>query len=458
MIQDFILIIGTLYLILIPQANQQTVNNMIKMFFTQRLNPVLFALIAVFAMPANAVLEIDITEGVIGGIPIAVVPFLNSQSVPQDVSSVISSDLARSGRFDVIPETDFLNRPTDARDVSFKDWRLLKADALVVGKILPSASGYQVSFQLMDVGRGLTIEGRSFNVPGNRLRVVGHHISDIIYQAMTGKPGAFNTWIAYVTKSGSKYELQIADSDGYDPQSIRTSSEPIIATAWSPDGRKVAYVELNKGRSTIWIQDLAAGQRRAVAQFKGNNSSPAFSPDGRRLAMSLSKDGNPEIYVMDLATSALTRITRDRGIDTEPSWSPDGRSLLFTSGRSGKPQIYKVSAAGGSAQRVTFQGKYNAKASYSPDGTKITLITNQGQGDRIGLLDLKTGVIQQLTKSDLDESPSFALNGEMVLYATKAGGSGVLSVVSDLGRVAQTLRVQQGDVREPAWSPVYRKL
>ena len=434
------------------------VNDMLKLFFKQRFSSVLFALMTVIAMPANAVLEIDITEGVIGGIPIAVVPFLNSGSVPEDVSEVISSDLARSGRFDVIPETDFLNRPTDAQDVSYKDWRLLKADALVVGKIQPSGSGYQVSFQLMDVGRGMIIEGRSFNVPESRLRVVGHHISDIIYQAMTGKPGAFNTWVAYVTKSGSTYELQIADSDGHDPQSIRTSPEPIIATAWSPDGTKIAYVEFNKGRSVIWMQDLAAGQRRAVAQFKGSNSSPAFSPDGRRMAMSLSKDGNPEIYVMDLATSALTRITRDRGIDTEPSWSPDGRSLLFTSGRSGKPQIYKVSATGGAAQRVTFQGKYNAKASYSPDGTKITLITNQGQGDRIGLLDLKTGVIQQLTKSDLDESPSFALNGEMVLYATKAGGSGVLSVVSDLGRVAQTLSVEQGDVREPAWSPVYRKL
>ena len=431
---------------------------MIKIFFARRFNPFLFALITAIAMPVNAVLEIDITEGVVGGIPIAVVPFLNSQSVPEDVSDVIASDLARSGRFDVIPEADYLNRPTDAKDVSYKDWRLLKADALVVGKILPSGSGYQVSFQLMDVGRGLTIEGRSFNVPQSRLRVVGHHISDIIYEAMTGKPGAFNTWIAYVTKSGAKYELQVADSDGHNPQSIRTSSEPIFATAWSPDGRKVAYVESNKGRSTIYIQDLAAGQRTAVAQFKGINTSPAFSPDGRRLAMSLSKDGNPEIYVMDLATSALTRITRDRGIDSEPSWSPDGRTLLFTSGRSGKPQIYRVSASGGSAQRVTFQGKYNAKASYSPDGTKITLITNQGQGDRIGLLDLKTGVIQQLTKSDFDESPSFALNGEMVLYATKSGGSGVLSVVSDLGRVAQTLRVEQGDVREPAWSPVYRKL
>lgn len=431
---------------------------MIKMFFARKMNPVFLTLFAFLATPAHAVLEIDITEGVIGGIPIAIVPFLNSQSVPQDVSNVIASDLARSGRFDVIPESDYLNRPTDARDVSYKDWRLLKADALVVGKILPSGTGYQVSFQLMDVGRGLTIQGRSFNVPASRLRVVGHHISDIIYETMTGKPGAFNTWIAYVTRTGTKYELQIADSDGYDPQSIRTSSEPIIATAWSPDGRKVAYVEFNKGRSTIYIQDLAAGQRTAVAQFKGSNTSPAFSPDGRRLAMSLSKDGNPEIYIMELATGNLTRITRDRGIDTEPAWSPDGRSLLFTSGRSGKPQIYKVSASGGSAQRVTFQGKYNAKASYSPDGTKITLITNQGQGDRIGLMDVRTGVIQQLTKSDFDESPSFALNGEMVLYATKSGGSGVLSVVSDLGRVAQTLRVERGDVREPAWSPVYRKL
>ena len=185
----------------------------------------------------------------------------------------------------------------------------------------------------MDVGRGLLIEGRSFNVPQNRLRVVAHHISDIIYQAMTGKPGAFNTRIAYVTRQGPTYLLQIADSDGHDPQSIRTSSEPIIATAWSPDGSKVAYVEFDKGRSIVWIQDLAAGQRQAVAKFKGSNTSPAFSPDGSRLALCLSKDGNPEIYVMQLGSGALNRITNDRAIDTEPSWSPDGRSLLFTSGR-----------------------------------------------------------------------------------------------------------------------------
>ena len=458
MTQGFIHIIVISYLTLIPQANQQTVNKMINMLLKLRLKSILLIMVAVLSAPANAVLEIDITEGVIGGIPIAVVPFMNAQSAPQNVSDVIGSDLARSGRFDLIPETDFLNRPTDAVDVNYKDWRLLKADALVVGKVQPSAAGYQVSFQLMDIGRGVPIEARSFNVPENRLRVVAHHISDLIYQALTGRPGAFNTRIAYVTRAGSKYLLEVADSDGYGPQAILTSSEPLLSPSWSQNGSKLAYVQINKGRSVIYVQDLASGTRRIVSQTKGINSGPAFSPDGSRLAMSLSKDGNPEIYVMNLGSGALTRITRDRGIDTEPAWSPDGRTLLFTSGRSGKPQIYRVSASGGAAQRVTFQGRYNANASYSPDGSKIVMVTDQGQGHRIGLMDLKTGVLKVLTKSDLDESPSFALNGEMVLYATKAGRSGVLSVVSDLGRVANTLTFSQGDVREPAWSPVNRKL
>ncbi len=431
---------------------------MMKRLLRAKLSILLVAISGLFTMPANAVLEIDITEGVIGGIPIAIVPFMNSQSAPQDVSEVISSDLARSGRFDLIPERDFLNRPTDAQDVNFKDWRLLKADALVVGKVIPSGSGYNVSFQLLDVGRGVPIEGRSFNVPPNLLRRVAHQIADIIYLALTGKPGAFDTRIAYVTKAGSRYLLQVADSDGYGPQNVLESGEPILSPAWAPNGSQLAYVSIKKGRSVIYVQDLASGTRRIVSQSKGQNSAPAFSPDGTRLAMTLSKDGNPEIYVMNLGTGALTRITRDRSIDTSPSWSPDGRSLIFTSGRSGKPQIYRVGAGGGTAQRVTFQGRYNAEASFSPDGKKITMVTDQGQGHRVGLLDLNTGSVKVLTQSDLDESPSFAPNGEMVLYATKAGRSGVLSVVSDLGRVAQTLRFQQGDVREPAWSPINRKL
>lgn len=424
----------------------------------KRLKHLISTLALVLALPAHAVLEIDITEGVVGGIPIAVVPFMNATSAPQNISDIIASDLARSGRFDVIPQTDYLNNPTDASQVSYKDWRLLKADALVVGKVVPSGAGYTVSFQLMDVGRGVPLEGRSFNVPANLLRRVAHQISDIIYLALTGKPGAFDTRIAYVTKANSRYLLQIADSDGYGPQNILESGEPIMSPAWSRDGQRLAYVSINKGRSVIYIQELASGTRRIVSQTKGINSSPAFSPDGSRMAMTLSKDGNPEIYIMTLSTGALTRITNDRGIDTEPAWSPDGRSLLFTSGRSGKPQVYRVSASGGTAQRITFQGRYNARPSFSPDGKKIVMVTDQGQGHRIGLMDLGSGSIQQLTKSDLDESPSFAPNGEMVLYATKDGRTGVLSVVSDLGRVAQQLRFQQGDVREPAWSPINRKL
>jgi TolB protein len=413
-----------------------------------------------WAGSAQAILTVEVTKGVEAGLPIAIVPFEWSGAAPppQAVADVIEADLVRSGRFDSIPRQDFLSQPHEASQVNLKDWRLLKAEALVVGRVQAvGPDTYQVQFQLLDVFKGGQLAGYRYTVPGARLRKLAHQISDIIYEKLTGEPGAFDTRIAYITveqEAGKRrFLLQVADSDGYNPQTVLDSPEPMMSPAWSPDGQSLAYVSFENRRPIVFTQNLYTRQRVRLADFRGINSAPAWSPDGRRLALVLSKDGNPEIYVMDVATKALTRLTNNLAIDTEPVWSPDGRSIVFTSDRSGRPQIYRMGADGGNVQRLTFEGDYNGRASFSPDGKMLALVTADRGRFQIGVLRLRDNVLQRLTGTALDESPSFAPNGRMILYATERQGRGVLAVISPDGRSEQTLKFQEGDVREPAWSP-----
>lgn len=422
----------------------------------------LLAIVGVLAWttPARAVLTIEITQGVEAAIPIAIVPF-GWQGAPMSdgtMAGVIESDLTRSGRFDSISSQDFLQRPTDARQVNYKDWRLIKADALVVGNAREISPGtYSVQFQLLDVFKGRQLTGYRYTVQASQLRSLAHRISDIIYEKLTGEKGAFNTRIAYITRQqtdkGKRFLLQVADSDGYNPQTILESPQPLMSPSWSPDARRLAYVSFEKRRSMIYVQRLSDGKRENIASFKGLNSAPAFSPDGTRLAFVSSKDGNPEIYVINLASKVINRLTSHHGIDTEPSWLPGGRGLVFTSNRSGQPQIYRMNADGSGVQRLTYQGKYNARPSVSADGKLMTMISREGGRFHVAVMDLQSKQVTPLTKTLLDESPSFAPNGRMVLYATEEGGQGVLAAVSADGKIRQSLRFLQGDVREPAWSP-----
>jgi len=420
--------------------------------------------VAAWGAAAHAALTIEITQGVERGMPIAVVPFAweGSAAPPQEVGSVIEADLARSGRFDAIAESDFLSRPHEDSEVVFKDWRLIKAEALVIGKVRDlGGDRYAVQFQLFDVFRGAQLAGYRYTVEGRQLRRLAHQISDIVYEKLTGEPGAFDTRIAYVTvERGTRvrYLLQVADSDGYNPVTILESREPIMSPAWSPDGMHLAYVSFENGRSMVYTQNLADGSRKRIADHDGLNSAPAWSPDGSELALVLSKDGNPEIYRYRLSDGRLMRLTTHLAIDTEPAWSPDGRYIVFTSDRSGSPQIYRMDRDGGGIKRLTFERRYNARASYSSDGRTLALVTGDGNGFRIGVLRLDDLALRVLTDSRLDESPSFAPNGRMILYASERQGRGVLAAVSADGRVQQMLRFQQGDVREPAWSPFNRKL
>jgi len=407
-------------------------------------------------------LEIDIVGGNASAIPIAVVPMpYQGAAAPQtDVAEVVGADLARSGQFRTLPAKDIVEKPTSGADVNYATWRALKQDYLVVGRVLDSGDGgYRVEYELLDLAKQQRLLGFAMPARPNALRDVAHQIADAIYEKVLGVRGAFWTRIAYVTASGSgramHYALMVADSDGWNPQSVVQSSEPLLSPAWSPDGRKLAYVSFEKHNSSIYIQDLTTGGRELVASFRGINGAPNFSPDGRRLALTLSKSGDPEIYVMDLGSKALTRITNQLGIDTEPTWSADGGTLYFTSDRGGKPQIYKVAASGGSATRVTFQGNYNATASVSFDGKKIAVAQGNGNNYRIALLDFSLGSPRwsMLSPGSLDESPSFAPNGSMVLYAAREGGRGVLYAVSADARVRQRLVLANADVREPAWGP-----
>ncbi len=410
---------------------------------------------------AAAVLTIRITQGTEGAQPIAVVPFGwrgPAGQAPEDVGAIIRADLTRTGQFRPVAVADLPGRPDEASAINFSDWRLLGTANLVIGRLEPLPGGrFAVSFRLFDVFRARQLAGYRVEVGARALRRTAHQISDIIYEKLTGVRGAFDTRIAYVTEltlaSGKRYALSVADSDGFDPVTVLESSQPILSPAWSPDGRRLAYVSFEGGRPRVYVQELASGQRRRVAAFPGLNGAPAWSPDGRRLALTLSKDGNPEIYLLYLDGNRLQRLTANPAIDTEPVWSPDGQWLVFTSDRGGTPQLYRMPASGGRPTRLTFEGSYNARASYAPDGTRLALVHSERGAFRIAVLDLETGTLNVLTDTTLDESPSFAPNGVMILYATTDAGGATLAAVSTDGRVRQRLAGQEGSVREPAWSP-----
>ena len=406
-------------------------------------------------------LEIDIVGGNAAALPIAVVPFAG-ETGNTDIDDVIRADLARSGQFRALDEGSMAERPSRGSEVSYPTWRMLKQDFVVVGRSVPSGDGYRVEYELFDVAKQERLLGFALTANAGSMRDVAHQISDAIYEKILGVPGAFWTRIAYVTSSGlgrgARYALMVADSDGFNPRTVVNSTEPLMSPSWSPDGRRLAYVSFEGGNSAVWIQDISSGSRDRIASFRGINGAPAFSPDGGRLAMTLSKGGNPDVYVMDLGSKHLTQVTNHFGIDTEPTWSHDGSSLYFTSDRGGRPQIYQVGAGGGSASRVSFDGSYNASPSVSFDGKKIAVAQGAGNTYRIALMDRSLGSARwsMLSPGSLDESPSFAPNGAMVLYAAREGRRGVLYAVSADGRVRQRLVLAEGDVREPAWSP-YRK-
>ena len=424
------------------------------------------ALLAGAAWSAEAALRIEITQGLAGATPIAVARFGWSgagPAPPQSMSGIISSNLARSGRF--APLDDLPRHPVRKEDIRWSDWRRLQIGNLVIGTVHEireggAAPGYRVEFRLFDTFTGGRLAALRYGpVRGAELRRVAHLVSDEIYLALTGERGAFATRIAYITENTDRegrivYALHVADSDGANAFSVFSSPQPILSPTWSSDGRRLAYVSYEGSRPRIFVHDLATAARRVVAEFPGLNNAPSFSPDGSRLAMTLSRDGNAEIYTLGLESGRLQRMTENPGIDTEPVWSPDGRHIVFTSDRSGRPQLYRTSATGqGAPERLTFTGSYNARAAFAPDGSRIAFVHGDKDGYHIAIMEAEEQELRVLTKGRLDESPSFAPNGRMILYATTNGGRPALAAVSVDGRFHQRLSIDEATVREPAWSP-----
>ncbi len=438
-----------------------------------RLKHFLFLLILLFAMmrASFAALTIDITQGIDGALPIAVVPFAwagtapvqgATTAAPENIAAIVASDLRRSGRFAPVPESDLVGRPSHGSQVNYTAWRALGIDNLIVGHIKPLVDGtYEVQFQLLDMFKAEQLVGYKIRSRRSNLRRTAHQISDLIYQALMGVKGAFDTNICYVTVTKNRrhekiYRLAIADSDGYNEKIILETKSPLMSPSWSPNGLQLAYVSFSRGRPEVYVQSILTGQAKRVAAFKGINGAPSWSPDGKQLALTLSKDGNAEIYIYDLGRGTTHRVTHNSAIDTEPVWLPDASAIIFTSDRGNGPQLYQVAVNSRGAlsrpKRLTFEGSYNARASVSPDGKFIAMVHRIEGSYRIAVLERETGYLRVLTESRLDESPSFAPNGSMIIYATEYKNRGVLAAVSVDGRARQRLQLNQGDVREPAWS------
>jgi TolB protein len=412
--------------------------------------------IALFAasflfFPAYAQLRVEVSGVGESQIPIAIAGFADESVAPQQVSAIIKADLDRSGMFKIIGTAAVLS---ETASINYKDWRSLGADALVIGSVQRLSDGrFEVRYRLLDTVKASQLSGLALAAQPHHTRLTAHKIADDIYEKLTGVRGIFATRIAYVTKAGRDYRLEVADADGEGTQVALRSNEPIISPSWSPDGTKVAYVSFEKRKPVVYVQNLVTRHRTEIANYKGSNSAPSWSPDGSKIALALSRDGLTQVYMVNADGSNLRRLTDTQSINTEPRFSADGQNIYFTSDRSGGPQIYRMSQDGSGAQRVTFNGSYNISPRLSPDGNLLAYISRREGGFHLYTLDLTNGQELRLSDTARDESPSFSPNSKYIMFATESGRRGALSVVSVDGRAKHRLTTHAGDIREPTWGP-----
>lgn len=407
------------------------------------------------ALPAGAALaqfRVEVSGVGLTQLPIAVTAFRGDAQAPQKIGAIVQADLERSGQFRAV-DTAGITLDEAARP-DLAPWRQKSADSLVAGSVTRLADGrFDVRFRLWDVVRGQDLGGQSYAVTQADLRLAAHRIADFIYEKLTGEKGAFSTRIAYVTKAGGRHTLWVADADGENSQAALASPEPIISPSWSPSGAQLAYVSFESRKPVVYVHEVASGRRRLIANFRGSNSAPAWSPDGRTLAVTLSRDGGSQLFTIDANGGEPRRLTQSNSIDTEPAFSPDGRTLYFVSDRGGAPQIYRMPASGGSAERVTFTGGYNISPALSPDGRWLAYISRIGGAFKLQIMDLATSTVNSITDTSADESPSFAPNSRLVVYATQQQGKEALMTTTIDGKIKARLGGQAGDIREPDWGP-----
>ena len=414
-----------------------------------------FCSVLLFASGTSAQLSIEITGAGAQRLPVSIAEFAGDPVQSKILTATVRSDLERSGLFKLIDAGATPIAETTTPD--YAAWRSKGSDALVGGSLTPmNDQRLEARFRLFDAARQQALGGLALVTSPAQIRTAAHKVSDFVYEKLMGEPGVFSTRIAYVVKQGTRYELQIADADGQNPQAALISKEPIISPTWSPDGNAIAYVSFENKKPIVFVHSLSTGRRHVVANFKGSNSAPAWAPDGKSLAVVLTKEGGSQLFTVNTDGSNVRRLTSSPSIDTEPRFSPDGTQIYFTSDRGGSPQIYRISTSGGDAQRVTFEGVYNVTPRPSPDGKSLAYITSTGGKFQLAVLDLASRQTQILTDSDKDESPTYSPNGRMILFATEIGGRGILSAVSADGRIKQRLSVTAGDVREPTWGPYVR--
>ena len=421
------------------------------------------AAILLFPTLSYAELFLEITKGSEDPYKVAMIPFEGNSRASKQLNNIMRNDLIRTGEFAILDEELLLPVKMIEDELVFNDWKLLGMDYLVTGTIINLNNSLDINYEIYDIHKKRKVRSsKVFGIP-NQIRQLAHYTSDGIYESITGIKGIAATRLLYVneikdSKQISIYKLMLADSDGANEKILLSSSEPIISPSWSPDGKRVAYVSFETGIAKVFIQEIASGKREAVLSKDTQISSPSWSPDGKYLSLTLYQDGNAEIYILRLRDRTLTRMTNQFAIDTESAWSPKGNKILFTSGRSGSPQIYELDLRklNPKAKRISFEGTYNAKASYLPKEEGIIFVHRSNDGlFHIALKYKKENFIRVLTEAKMDESPSVAPNGNMVIYGIKEENLSMLAGFS-LSGAKFKLPASNGEVREPAWSNFLR--
>ena len=409
------------------------------------------------ALSAQAQFRVEVSGVGLTQMPIAVASFRGEAQAPQKIGAIVKADLERSGVFRAVGTEGAALDESTRPDLAL--WKQKGADSLVTGSVTPLVDGrFDVRLRLWDVVRGQDLGGQSYAVTAADLRLSAHRISDFVYEKLTGEKGIFSTRIAYVTKASQRFTLWVADADGENAQSALVSPEPIISPAWSPNGSQLAYVSFESRKPVIYAHDVASGKRRLLANFRGSNSAPAWSPDGRQIVATLSRDGGSQLYAIDANGGEPKRLTQSSSIDTEPAFSSDGKTIYFVSDRGGAPQIYRMGASGGNIERVTFTGNYNISPAISPDGKWLAYVSRVGGAFKLQVMELAGGAVTQITDTSADESPSFAPNSRLIVYATQQQGKEALMTTTLDGKIKTRLAGASGDIREPDWGPFSREV